>query len=820
MVLLGRGLSAQHDSSALSVQLRTYDSLFPREKVYAHFDRDNYSPGDDIWFKAYLLRNNEAYTESITLYADLLNEAGYTIQQLILPVNFCIAEGSFTLPDSLPEGFYTARFYTARMRNRESSRLGYKTIPVFGKRLAYRIRESKMNPQTLEFFPEGGHFLAAVNNRLSFRCTDSLGRPAKCEGRIVDENGTTIVYCKTIANGYGVIRLKPRAGGRYFAEISMDGGTKKKFPLPAVELEGLSLETGYAPGGVTATINRAGTSPSMEKALLVVLKNNRLLFQADIDMKGGNRTKGFIPLENLHEGIAHLYLLTPDLRQISRRSVYIPLTDTQGIRIDSLSIEEKPKGRIAFHLLFNDSLPLSYSVSVTDADRDGRDPLQTDIRNALLLSSDTGSPFTNNLRQIDDSLLYTESLINLMLIAQPQEFGPIAEMKNNPATSEPNAADTVFIPRFKISGQSLQFGKNPLNLFIADMAGKKVASAASVLVKDNGEFDLGHFPFFDSIKIFHKFLKGMAGAYTITQLQPIPLKEQIAAAFPASYTRLFYLKEKDSMARANAIVPVTANDTTQGKVLENVTVKSYRERMKELDDRYTHGPFSGIMRSTSFDLVNEAPARGAVLWEYLQTRVPGLRVGKPTQIIDNSLRPMRGRSPVVQSSENFYIRRGSKICFYIDEQDMELGPADRNGQGELHRMQLDDIAYIKVFDPPFSGLSTSDCRGGAIAIYTRKGGEAKSGPVAGLPWFSAKGYNRAKPFPQTDYSDPELKRLPDRRITIHWDPFLQPDPLTKKAGILFYNNDITRRLRVVVEGFNSFGMPVRLEKIIVLPAPK
>ena len=49
----------------------------------------------------------------------------------------------------------------------------------------------------------------------------------------------------------------------------------------------------------------------------------------------------------------------------------------------------------------------------------------------------------------------------------------------------------------------------------------------------------------------------------------------------------------------------------------------------------------------------------------------------------------------------------------------------------LTSIPVNDIAYIKVFSPPFMG-ATGGGSGGGIAIYTRKGGDENRNPVRGF----------------------------------------------------------------------------------------
>ncbi|RYZ48707.1 MAG: hypothetical protein EOO14_21750, partial [Chitinophagaceae bacterium] len=54
-VLLVQAAGAQKLDSLFEVQFKAD----PQEKVYVHFDKSHYNPGETIWFKAYLFTGNQ-----------------------------------------------------------------------------------------------------------------------------------------------------------------------------------------------------------------------------------------------------------------------------------------------------------------------------------------------------------------------------------------------------------------------------------------------------------------------------------------------------------------------------------------------------------------------------------------------------------------------------------------------------------------------------------------------------------------------------------------------------------------------------------------
>lgn len=128
----------------------------------------------------------------------------------------------------------------------------------------------------------------------------------------------------------------------------------------------------------------------------------------------------------------------------------------------------------------------------------------------------------------------------------------------------------------------------------------------------------------------------------------------------------------------------------------------------------------------------------------------------------------------------------------------------------IQSIPMSDVAMIKVFRPPFFG-SFGGGGGGAIAIYTKKGASANNN-VKGLDFIKITGYSAIKEFYSPDYSA-DQNQLEDYRPTLYWNPFIITDKRNRRIQLTFYNNDITKRFRVIIEGINVEGKLTRIEKI-------
>jgi hypothetical protein len=127
-----------------------------------------------------------------------------------------------------------------------------------------------------------------------------------------------------------------------------------------------------------------------------------------------------------------------------------------------------------------------------------------------------------------------------------------------------------------------------------------------------------------------------------------------------------------------------------------------------------------------------------------------------------------------------------------------------------------NIAMVKVFRPPFM-FATGGGRGGAIVVYTKKGGDAaKQNQSKGLDNTILTGYTAFKEFYNPAYEIPNdaASLSSDKRVTLYWNPYIMTDSKNKKVRVEFYNNDFTKTFQVVLEGINDAGKMTRVVRTI------
>ncbi len=128
-------------------KLMDFYKHFPQEKIYIHTDRPYYLAGDTIWFRAYLVNatGHERSKLSNKVFVYLANEKDSIVEKQMLNAANDKLNGSITIPDSLLEGNYVIRAYTARMLNFGDRFIFAKNLYIGSKRNRFNI-EAEFSP--------------------------------------------------------------------------------------------------------------------------------------------------------------------------------------------------------------------------------------------------------------------------------------------------------------------------------------------------------------------------------------------------------------------------------------------------------------------------------------------------------------------------------------------------------------------------------------------------------------------------------------------------------------------------------------------------
>lgn len=314
-----------------------------------------------------------------------------------------------------------------------------------------------------------------------------------------------------------------------------------------------------------------------------------------------------------------------------------------------------------------------------------------------------------------------------------------------------------------------------------------------VMVEPSGDFSNPNIILYDTSKVFYRISgnESFVNSSVINFNNSSPAAK-ITAADTASAP--FYSDTAtENYKRRLAEQQMLALKMQQGTTLDEVIVKTkVKSQMQLLDEKYASPLFSSS-DAYQFDAMNDPFARGATnVLQYLQGRVAGLQITVAGMGGDNSSVSWRGGSP----------------SFFMNEMPVDVS--------QLASINMSDVAYIKVFRPPFFGAVGGSGASGAIAVYTRKGGDmqqAQSG--GGLPYKLIIGYTTPKEFYSPDYATYDQRNENvDLRTTLYWDPMILTQPGNSTIKIKFFNNDYSQSFRIVLEGITTDGRLAHIEKVI------
>ena len=170
-----------HGRSFISECVSTGDSVKYIEKVYLHVDRDSYYPGDDIWFKAYLIDGLSGLLsdQGTNLHVELISPSLDIIDSPVVKMKEGLGNGDFHISEKLNSGRYRLRAYTNYMRNFGDDFFFNKDILIINstdadKKLSEKIKKPIIRPE-ISFFPESGSLIDDVLSTVAFKAIDSEG---------------------------------------------------------------------------------------------------------------------------------------------------------------------------------------------------------------------------------------------------------------------------------------------------------------------------------------------------------------------------------------------------------------------------------------------------------------------------------------------------------------------------------------------------------------------------------------------------------------------------------------------------------------------
>lgn len=367
------------------------------EKVFLHIDRNIYSPGDDIWFKAYLIDDLTLHRSESTsnLHVDLVSSDGRVVANHTIYLDKGIGHGDFHLSDSIAEGFYTICAYTNYIRNFGES-FFYKQPIIISKQLNLEAsKDSTKNSKNLsidlQFMPEGGYLINNVNSLVAYKAVDSEGNITFIRASVYNSKDELLQEFSSFHYGMGYFYLTPNPDENYYVRITNPASDKKYF-LPKALNEGFRLSVNYLKKSninIQISANPQKFNPSSLK--LIIRARGALVYSKQIEVHKPNLNL-FFSKENLPSGLSTITLMDSDNNPIAERHVYNNKEFSYDIDIKTAKKSYGFREKVTLNIQTKDKkgnpIPANLSLSVIDTvGWHGDKSNIPDIQSYFLLSS-------------------------------------------------------------------------------------------------------------------------------------------------------------------------------------------------------------------------------------------------------------------------------------------------------------------------------------------------------------------------------------------------------------------------------------------------
>ncbi len=771
----------------------------PIEKVYLHIDRENYYSGEDIWFKAYFMANFLPSHISTSIYAELIDENGNIKKREIFPVFFGAAQGQVGIDTTLTTGNYILRAYSPAMLN-QNDFLYTRSIRIFGK-TTNAESHGKIRQLQVDFFPEGGNLIEGMLNNVAFKVIDEKGLPADVIITVKNQIEEIVAQTKSLHDGMGVFSILPKKGEQYYAIVG-----DQRYPFPQPVNKGINLQIKSSAGKIQFFLGQPENSTIFKPAYMLGQMQNNSVFRLDFD-KAKIKFSGTIQTASLPSGILQITIFNSDNMPLAERLVFVNNKEyilPAQISIDTLNTQKR--GFNQFNIQLRDTIVANISISVTDADFENNETREQNIYSWFLLNSDLKGYVHKPSWYFNHTGDSVDKALDLVMMTNGWRRFKWSDVADN-KLPHPAYKDNGFI---KLSGMATLEGyKRPLadkELLLVvspkDVAGPTKKYTEIFSTDSQGNFTIDSLIFFGPSDLFFSDVRGSS-----SKSIKIKLNESSLPVYNmnSSFHKRSTLEVQNKMPQAYELY---LNGI--GKVLETATVTGkVKTRIRELDEKYTSGLFRGGIMARSLDLSKDDIPGELNIFEYLQSRVPGIEIFKIDtyhifyrksvgQRIYNS-------QPGEMVPQNLIGAGHNEMNLFLDE--IPVNPET------LASIPISEFAYLKIF-PTFTGAAGGG-PGGALVVYTKKGFETNKNPSGAFHIVSYQGYSIIKEFYSPDYSISKIiNNEHDNRATLLWQPNTYINDVNAKIPIRFYNNDHTAAYKVVIEGITNDGKLLRIEKII------
>lgn len=227
------------------------------------------------------------------------------------------------------------------------------------------------------FYPEGGYLVPDVENRVTFKVTNTGATVLSQVGKLVDESGNVIAQLQVEHDGMGIVNFTPHVGKAYTAQWTNTLDEKVSFALPQVRQDATVLQVRRGDDGLV-TISAAGAKSGNG---LIVLQQRGQMVACGYDTLTVRES-------DLPAGVVQAMLFDEEMRCLSERLFFAGGSSLSEptVATDRETYSDRAPVKVNVDLSSLPSNPSNYAVSVIDGQ--ACEPSEGNIFSNLLLQSE------------------------------------------------------------------------------------------------------------------------------------------------------------------------------------------------------------------------------------------------------------------------------------------------------------------------------------------------------------------------------------------------------------------------------------------------
>ncbi len=390
LVFLTACYANAQDFEATVIKPLSENQLF-FEKVFVHTNKMTYWLDDTIWFKAYVVSNENLPSSNTTLlYVNLLDSEGYVLESRNVLINQGVGIGQFELKGDLKSGTYFLQSYTNYMRNFGDHNYYSQKITILNEPRSAKDSTNLKPVYDVQILPEGGYLLDDAENVVGIKSLIN-NQGVAFSGQILDSQNRKVAAFNSMHLGMTKCKFYNKAAESYTAKIVINDTIIKK-KLPVARKTGIALQVLSDLRDtlqIDLRINKNSVDENNRAYTILFHQKHKLIDYAKVILNDTSKMSLAISKLEFPNGVNTLTIFNDRNQPILERKFFIDRSDKsadmtltkEGVLNDSINY----KLRVETHS--SSKKPLSHlSVSVLSIHKDFSLRRSVNIKSAFLLS--------------------------------------------------------------------------------------------------------------------------------------------------------------------------------------------------------------------------------------------------------------------------------------------------------------------------------------------------------------------------------------------------------------------------------------------------